>query len=139
MQQRITIIGIGVKDLAVANDFYIGKFGWKKMDTSNEDITFLALNGILLSLYPLDKLSEDATVTLGDATYRPVTFAHNLASEKEVDQLFLELEAKGVKIIKQPQKVFWGGYSGYVTDPDGNLWEIAHNPYLALDEKGNIQ
>ncbi len=138
MQPRITIIGIGVNDLSRANDFYINTLGWKKTESSNDDITFIELNGLLLSLYPIDKLGEDATVELGDPTYRPVTFAQNLTSEEEVDLLFKELDAKGVSIIKKPQKVFWGGYSGYFADPDGNLWEVAYNPYLVLDEEGNI-
>lgn len=138
MQPRITIIGIGVKDLARANAFYLDILGWEKTKDSNDDITFIKLNGILLSLYPIDKLGEDATVTLGDARYRPVTFAHNLESEQEVDSVFEDLRNEGVEIVKSPEKVFWGGYSGYFADPDGNLWEVAHNPFLAMDTEGNI-
>ena len=138
MQPRITIIGIGVKDLAKANQFYLETLGWEKTESSNDEITFIKLNGIYLSLYPIDKLGEDATVELGDAPFRPVTFAHNLPSEESVNSLFKSLKEKGVQIIKEPQKVFWGGYSGYFSDPDGNLWEVAHNPYMVLDEAGNI-
>lgn len=137
MEQRLTIIGLGVKDLEVANTFYEEKFGWKKKSSSNESISFFQLNGILLSLYPSDKLAEDATVNPEGSGFKKFSLAYNTRSKEEVDDLIAELEAKGVKIIKRPEEVFWGGYSGYVADIDDNLWEIAFNPFLPLDEKGN--
>ena len=137
MEQRLTIIGLGVSDLAVANDFYENKFGWKKMASSNEDISFFQLNGILLSLYAREKLAEDATVDHVGNGFKGFTIAHNARSEAEVDQIIADLREKGVRIVKEPQKVFWGGYSSYIADPDDNLWEIAYNPFLKLDEKGN--
>ncbi len=70
--------------------------------------------------------------------FKRFTLAFNLRSEQEVDQLFLELREKEVKIIQQPKKVFWGGYRGYIVDPDNNLWEIAYNPFLILDQQGNV-
>jgi uncharacterized glyoxalase superfamily protein PhnB len=90
-----------------------------------------------LSLYPREKLAEDAQVPHEGNGFKGFTLAHNLRSKAEVDQLFSELEQKGVTIVKQPEEVFWGGYSGYVSDLDDNLWEIAFNPFLPLDEKGN--
>ena len=139
MEQRLTIVTLGVSDLGRAADFYTNKFGWKPMASSNDDIKFFQLNGMLLSLYPVDKLAEDAQVSLPVSQgFRPFTIAHNARSEAEVDQLIDELRRKGVEIIKEPQKVFWGGYSSYVTDPDGNLWEIAFNPFLPMDEQGNV-
>ncbi len=137
MEPRITIIGLGVKDIKVSNDFYENKFGWKKTSSSNENISFFQLNGILLSLYPKDKLAEDAEVSPEGSGFKAFSLAYNTRSEQEVDDLIAELETKGVKIEKRPQKVFWGGYSSYVADPDDNLWEIAFNPYLQLDEEGN--
>ncbi|CAE7891669.1 unnamed protein product [Symbiodinium microadriaticum] len=137
MEPRVTIIGLGVEDLEVSSDFYEKKFGWKKSSASNESISFFQLNGILLSLYPKDKLAEDAEVSAEGSGFKAFSLAYNTRSEKEVDDLIGELEEKGVEIVKRPEKVFWGGYSSYVADPDDNLWEIAYNPFLELDEEGN--
>ena len=137
MEQRVTIFGLGVTDLEVSNKFYKEKFGWKLMDSSNESISFFQLNGILLSLYPLEKLAEDAKVSSEGSGFKGFTLAYNTRSKEEVDSLFDDLKRKGVRIVKQPEEVFWGGYSGYIADPDDNLWEIAFNPFLSLDEKGN--
>lgn len=139
MQQRLTIVGLGVSDLAVANDFYENTFGWTKLSSSNEGITFMQLNGILLSLYPKDKLAEDAGVSPEGSGFKAFSLAYNTRTKEEVDELFAELGQKGVKIVKQPEEVFWGGYSGYIADPDDNLWEIAFNPFLPLDEAGNAK
>jgi hypothetical protein len=138
MEQRLTIIGLGVNNLEVATQFYEEKFGWKKMTSSNEFISFFQLNGILLSLYPYDKLAEDAKVSAEGSGFKKFTLAYNTTSKQEVDELIEVLEAKGLRIVKRPEEVFWGGYSSYVADMDDNLWEIAFNPFLPLDENGNI-
>lgn len=138
MEQRLTIVGLGVADLSVSETFYTQTLGWTKTSDSNADIVFLQLNGILLSLYPRDKLAEDAEVSPEGSGFKGFTLAYVARSIEEVDRIFAELKAKGVQIVKAPQKVFWGGYSGYIADPDDNLWEIAYNPYLALDENGNV-
>ncbi len=138
MQQRLTIIGLGVDNLEASTAFYETHFGWKKTGSSNENISFFQLNGILLSLYPRDKLAEDATVDPAGSGFKGVTLAFNTRSEKEVDDIIQRLSDAGVTIVKQPQKVFWGGYSSYIADPDGHLWEIAHNPFLPMDDDGNV-
>ncbi|WP_242156551.1 VOC family protein [Aestuariivivens sediminis] len=138
MEQRLTIVGLGVSDLQMSSRFYEEKFGWKKLDSSNDSITFFQLNGILLSLYPREKLAEDATVSSEGKGFKGYTLAFNTRTKEEVDDLIAALEAKEVKIIKRPEEVFWGGYSSYIADPDNNLWEIAYNPFLPLDEKGNV-
>ena len=138
MEQRLTIITLGVSDLKIASDFYEKKLGWKRSKASMGDIVFFQLNGIQLALYPRHELAKDATVSAKGSGFKGITIAHNLRSEKEVDKLIASLKKKGVKIVKSPQKVFWGGYSSYIADPDGNLWEIAYNPYLKLDKQGNI-
>lgn len=137
MQQRATIITLGVDNLEIATAFYTEKFGWKKMKSSNENISFFKLNGLLLSLYPKDKLAEDATVDSTGSGFKTFTLAYNTRSKEEVDEIITSLVAKGVKVVKQPEVAFWGGYSGYVADPDDNLWEIAYNPFLELDADGN--
>lgn len=137
MEQRLTIIGLGVNNLEVATKFYEEKFGWKKTNSSNEFISFFQLNGILLSLYPNDKLAEDAKVNAEGSGFKKFTLAYNTKSKQEVDELIEVLEAKGVRIVKRPEEVFWGGYSSYIADMDDNLWEIAFNPFMPMDEKGN--
>jgi len=137
MEQRLTILTLGVNDFETANDFYQNTFGWKKMASSNENISFFQLNGILLSLYPREKLAEDAGVSAAGSGFKGFTLAYIARSKAEVDDVIQGLEAKGVEIVKRPEEVFWGGYSGYIADMDGNLWEIAFNPFLKLDEQGN--
>lgn len=137
MEQRLTIVGLGVSDLKIATSFYEEKFGWKKLASSNDGISFFQLNGILLSLYPKDKLAEDATVSAEGSGFKGFSLAFNTRSKAEVDDLVKTLASKGVKIVKQPEEVFWGGYSSYIADPDDNLWEIAFNPFLPLDDAGN--
>ncbi len=137
MEQRLTIVGLGVNNLEVSNGFYENIFGWKKLKSSNESISFFQLNGILLSLYPKDKLAEDAGVSHEGNGFKAFSLAFNTRTKDEVDDLVTDFQEKGVKIVKQPEEVFWGGYSGYIADPDDNLWEIAFNPFLPLDVQGN--
>ncbi|UII32445.1 VOC family protein [Fulvivirga ulvae] len=142
MEQRLSIITLGVKELDKSEQFYTKKFGWSKTEESNESIIFMQLNGIKLALYANAALAEDANVEhqeTGNASYKGFTLAFCTRSEQEVDELFEDFKKQNVKIVKEPEKVFWGGYSGYIADPDGNLWEIAFNPYLQMDEVGNIK
>ncbi|MEM6719336.1 MAG: VOC family protein [Bacteroidota bacterium] len=138
MQPRVTIIGLGVHDLSAATTFYQEKFSWKLTEASNDNISFFQLNGLLLSLYPREKLAEDATVPHEGSGFKGFTLAYNTRTKEEVDEIFADLGSKGVKIVKQPEQVFWGGYSGYVADLDDNLWEIAYNPFMELDAEGNV-
>lgn len=138
MEARITMVSLGVRDLAVATAFYEEVLGWEKTPASNDSITFFHLNGLLLGLYGWDALAEDAGVPAEGMGFRGTALAYNTRSREEVDSLFDALEAKGAHILKSPEDVFWGGYSGYFSDPDGHLWEVAWNPYLPLDEQGNV-
>lgn len=145
---RMTIITLGVSDLVVATKFYQETLGWTKSSSSTDSISFFELpdNGMLLSLYPTDKLADDVGIqknlttlpTTGTPPFRGFTLAYCTKSEEEVDRIFADLRGKGVTIVKEPEKVFWGGYSGYMADPDYNLWEIAHNPYLQMDDQGKL-
>lgn len=138
MEQRLTLITLGVADVNQATEFYEQKFGWKKAASSNDDITFFMLNGMMLSLFNRDSLAEDAAVSPAGTGFKGFTLAWNARSEAEVDAIVSDLKSNGVTVVKEPQHVFWGGYSGYVADVDGNLWEIAFNPFLPMDEHGNV-
>jgi len=138
MEQRLTIITLGVSNIDVAADFYENKLGWKRHGNSMGDIVFFQLNGMQLALYPVQELAKDATVSADGEGFKGFTLAHNVRSEKEVDDLISTLKSKGVKVVKEPEKAFWGGYSSYIQDPEGNLWEIAYNPHLKLDAAGSV-
>ena len=114
--------------------------GFVASAASNPDVTFFAANGVVLGLFGHEALAEDAKVTPGRTTeFRGVSLAWNAESETAVDAIMAHAEASGAKIIKPAEKVFWGGYSGYFSDPDGHLWEVAHNPFFPLDRDGHIQ
>lgn len=130
MEQKISFITLGVKDLETSIDFYENKLGWKRSEMSNGDMIVFEVSGIHFSLYPREELAKDAMVDATGEGFRGFTISQNVKSEKEVDDLIETLRKVGVKIVKEPQKVFWGGYSSYIADPDGNLWEIAYNPFL---------
>lgn len=138
MEQRITLITIGVDDLPRSKKFYTETFGWIPEESSSDDVVFFKLNGVMLSLFPRTELAKDAGVSPDGSGFRPFSLAHNLRSEQEVDAAVAAVRTKGAVVIKEPQHVFWGGYSGYVADPDGNLWEFAYNPFLPLDDRGNV-
>lgn len=139
MEQRLTLITLGVTNLQRSKAFYQNIFGWEPTSMSTEGIVFFQLNGIQLALFPQESLADDAGVPADGKGFRRFSLAYNVKSEREVDELVASLEAKGAKVLKQPEKVFWGGYSSYIADPDENLWEIAYNPFLPLvaeDEVG---
>lgn len=137
MEQRLTLVTLGVGDLDRSRRFYAA-LGWHEIEPRQDSVAFFQLNGIGLSLFPRAELAKDAEVADSAAGFSGVTLAHNLRSEAEVDALFAEMVAAGAAAVKTPRKVFWGGYSGYVADPDGHLWEIAHNPFFPLDAVGNV-
>ena len=131
MEQHINYITLGVADLAESRRFYREVFGWQETADSNENIAFFqAGNALLLALFGKAALARDAQIPEQSSGFPRFTLAHNVGSEAEVDALFAGFAAKNANIIKAPQKAFWGGYSGYLTDPDGFLWEIAFNPFL---------
>lgn len=137
LEPRISIVTLGVEDMERARGFY-ERLGWQAASSSNDSVTFFNMGGMILGLYGRDALAEDATVEFSPARFTGVSLAHNCASEDQVDAVMAFAEAAGAKIVKQPEKVFWGGYSGYFADPDGHLWEIAHNPFFPMDEDGRI-
>lgn len=137
MKQRISYFTIGVNNLNAMKEFYIHKFGWTPMKDS-DGIVFFKLNGFIFGLYPKHELAEDIGVKDDGVGFKNFTLAINMNSESEIDELFEKFKSNGVKIIKSPEKVFWGGYRGYVADVENNYWEFAYNPFLSLDTEGNV-
>jgi len=139
MNQHLHLITLGVKDFEESKKFYTETLGWKASGSSSDDVTFIQAGGIVLAIFPREELAKDALVSPDGHGFAGFTLAYNARSEAEVDEIIDELKAKGVKIIKEPQKVFWGGYSSYFADPDGYIWEVAYNPFFPFDENGNLK
>ncbi len=128
------MITLGVKDLEKSVKFYKEGLGFPKMESSPE-VAFFALNGSWLGLYARESLAEDASVSSEGRGFSGFTLAHNVASETEVDQTIEQALSAGATLSKSAQKTSWGGYSGYFKDPDGYLWEVAHNPFFWIGPK----
>lgn len=137
MQPRVTLITLGVADMAQSRQFYEA-LGFKASRESNDGVTFFDAGGVVLGLFGRAALAEDAHVPDRASGFPGVALAHNVSSDAEVDVVLAEAVAAGAKLLKPGQKVFWGGYSGYFSDPDGHLWEVAHNPFWPLDASGRI-
>ncbi|MBI5841760.1 MAG: VOC family protein [Chloroflexi bacterium] len=138
MNQHLHIITLGVRDFEKSKKFYAETLGWKP-SRLQEDIAFFQAGSVVLAIYPREKLAEDALVSPKGSGFSGITLAYNARSESEVDEIVKDLKSKGVKIIKEPQKVFWGGYSSYFADPDDYRWEVAYNPFFPFDESGNLK
>lgn len=138
MKQQLHLITLGVRDFKKSYEFYTKILGWKPASASQDDVTFFQTSGVVFAIYPREKLAEDAMVSPEGSGFSGITLAYNAKSEAEVDAITADLKDKGVKIIKEPQKVFWGGYSSYFADPDEYRWEVAYNPFFAFDENGNL-
>jgi hypothetical protein len=139
MNQHLHLITLGVRDFERARQFYADTLGWKSAAASQDDVAFFQAGGVVLAIYPREKLAEDALTPPEGSGFSGVTLAYNAASEAEVDEIIADLKSKGVKIIKPPQKAFWGGYSSYFADPDDFRWEVAYNPFFEFDAQGNLK
>ena len=128
MKPRISMITLGVTDLEKSVKFYEEGLGFPKKESSPE-VAFFTLNGTWLGLYGREALAEDAMVSAEGSGFNSFALAHNVASEDEVDKTMAQALAAGATLAKEPQQVFWGGYSGYFSDIDGHLWEVAWNPF----------
>lgn len=134
MKPRISMITLGVRDLAAAIAFYEKGLGFPRMESPPE-VAFFTLNGTWLGLYGRDALAGDAQVAAEGTGFEGFALAHNVDSQKGVDEVVAQAVAAGATLVKQPQKVFWGGYSGYFKDLDGHLWEVAYNPLFWVGPK----
>ncbi|WP_374298799.1 VOC family protein [Paracoccus sp. (in: a-proteobacteria)] len=136
-RQRITLVTLAVADMARARQFYEG-WGWTPHGSSQPGVTFYQMNGAVLALFGRADLAADQGrpgATLGTGA---VTLAQNCADDTETDAVFQAAVNAGATVLKRPQTVFWGGYSGYFADPDGHVWEIATNPFWPLSPDGAL-
>ena len=138
MEPRISLITLGVADLSRAITFYEEVLGWKA-EPGPPGIAFFNLNGVVFSLFPDKDLAKDyGGRSEGGGAYQGFALAHNVDSRDRVDEIFAVLRERGATIVKEPEVVSWGGYSGYFEDPDGHKWEVAHNPYWSFRDDGRI-
>jgi catechol 2,3-dioxygenase-like lactoylglutathione lyase family enzyme len=138
MDQHLHMITLGVSDLDRSRRFYAETLGWAPARASSEHVAFFQAGGVVLGLFPRAELAADALTPPEGSGFAGLTLAHNARSEAEVDEIIRTLKARGVRIVKEPQRVFWGGYSSYFADPDGFLWEVAYNPGFPFDDGGNL-
>lgn len=137
MEPRVSFVTLGVKSIARARAFY-ERLGFRASSASNENVTFFDAGGVVLALFGRADLAADATVENGEPGFSGVALAHNVAGEADVARVLAEAEAAGAAILKPARKAFWGGTSGYFADPDGHVWEVAHNPFFPLDAAGRV-
>jgi uncharacterized protein len=137
MDQRLSVVTLGVRDIARARRFYEEGLGWKR-DAGEDDVAFYQAGGMVVALYEWPKLAADAGVPEEGSGFRGLTLAYNARSEADVDSVLAEAESAGGRVLVAGRKTFWGGYDGYFADPDGHLWEIAFNPYWTLGADGSV-
>ncbi len=136
MQQQISVVTLGITDLARSKRFYAEGFGWASV-FENEEIAFYQMNGLVLGTWLKPQLEADMQRAAG-AGAAAFALAHNVASEAEVDELAARLVAAGGALLRPADAPPHGGYRGYVADPDGHAWEIAHNPAWPIDAEGHV-
>jgi len=142
MEQRVTLITLGVRDLDRSTAFF-ERLGWKRSVRQAHGISFFQCGSIALGLFPYDELVRDCGLDAGveemaATAQRGISIAHNGRNREDVDRIMAEAEAAGATIVKTPRNLDWGGYGGYFTDIDGHLWEVAWNPGFPLDNEGAV-
>ena len=136
MEQRLSLVTLGVADVAAARRFYEA-LGWRSGAAPDDDIVFFQAGSMVVSLWSRTELAKDSGVE-DNGGWGGVTLAHNVGSPAEVDAVIEEARAAGATIVRDGAETFWGGYSGAFLDPDGHAWEIAHNPHWTLGADGSI-
>ena len=137
MEQRVSLITLGVRDLERSRAFYEA-LGWTTGAAPADDVVFFPAGGMVVALWDRAKLAEDSGVE-NAAGWGGMTLAHNVRSPAEVDAVTEEARAAGADIVREAAETFWGGYSAAFTDPDGHPWEIAHNPRWAIRDDGSVE
>ncbi len=135
--QRITMVTLAVSDLEKSRKFY-SDIGWEEAPGGNDMIAFYKTGGQFFALYSKAALTRDIGMPIHERSTGNVTMATNYGSREEVDKAFKDAMSAGAVEISTPAEIFWGGYSGNFADPDGHMWELAHNPFWTLDDDGFI-
>jgi hypothetical protein len=138
MEQRLSLVTLGVADLERAARFYEEGLGWSR-NSKDEGVAFFQTPGMILALWPRDELAADAGMSAEGTGFRGIALAYNTRSRDEVDEVLAEAVAAGGSLVKAAAETFWGGYSGYFADPDGHLWEVAFNPFWKIDDDGTVR
>ncbi len=138
MEQRITIITVGVDDLARSTAFF-ERLGWRRSVRQAQGVSLFQCGGIAVSLFPRPELAKDAGISPKGEGFGGFAIGYNTRSKEDVDAVLAEAKAAGADIVKPAQEASWGGYSGYFRDLDGHLWEVAWNPSFVLDERGAVR
>jgi predicted lactoylglutathione lyase len=138
VEQRVSIITLGVADLKRSREFY-ERLGWRRSMANEEGVVFFQAGGMALALYPRSDLAKDANIAVDGQGFNGMALAYNARTRDEVDAVLAEAKVAGARIPKPAQEAFWGGYSGYFSDPDGFLWEVAWNPSFPIAEDGSIR
>ena len=136
MEQRLSLITLGVADVSRAGRFYEA-LGWTTGAGPDDDVVFFQAGCMIVALWDRSRLAKDSCVEDAGG-WGGITLAHNVSSPAEVDQVLAEAEAAGAKIPRAGSETFWGGYSGIFVDPDGHPWEVAHNPHWTFGDDGSI-
>ena len=137
MEQRLSLVTLGVADIAAARAFYEA-LGWRTGAAPADDVVFFQSGGMIVALWSRTSLAEDSGVAEGSG-WGGITLAHNVRSPQEVDAVIEEARAAGGTITREPAATFWGGYSGVFCDVDGYPWEVAHNPHWTLADDGSVK
>ena len=138
MEQRISIITLGVASLERSRQFY-ERIGWRCSKPQSDGIVFFQAGGMAVALYPREELAKDANVAPQGSGFQGISLAYHARNRSEVDSVLAAAVAAGAKLLKPAQEAFWGGYSGYFSDPDGFLWEVAWNPSFPIAADGSIR
>jgi catechol 2,3-dioxygenase-like lactoylglutathione lyase family enzyme len=136
VEQRVSLVTLGVADLARARSFYEG-LGWTTGAEAGDDVVFFQAGGMIVALWDREQLAEDSVVD-DTGGWGGVTLAYNVRSPNEVDAVLAEAERAGATIGRPGAPTFWGGYSGVFVDPDGHPWEVAHNPRWTIGKDGSV-
>ena len=137
MEQRVSLVTLGVRDLARARAFYEA-LGWTTGAEAGDDVVFFQAGGMILALWGREQLAEDSGVA-DSGGWGGVTLAYNTRSPEEVDAVLAEAREAGATIVRSGAATFWGGYSGAFVDPEGHAWEVAHNPHWTIAEDGSVR
>ena len=136
MEQRVSLVTLGVRDLGGARAFYEA-LGWRTNAAPGDDVVFFQAGGMIVALWGRAELAEDSGAE-DSGGWGGIALAHNVRSPGEVDAVLAEAESAGATVTRPGAETFWGGYSGAFTDPDGHAWEVAHNPHWTLAEDGSV-